>query len=111
MEGPYVVILVTAKDEDEAQRIGQELLDARLIACVNIVKGVRSLFWWQGNIDQASEALLVIKSHKGLLEEIIAKVKSAHSYDVPEVIALPVIGGNPDYLAWIEDEVKGRQKS
>lgn len=103
---PAIVVLVTAKDSEEARRIAAKLLDGQLAACVNIVDPVESHFWWQGQQDQAREALLVIKSQERLLPALIAAVKAAHSYEVPEIIALPIIGGNQDYLRWISDSVK-----
>lgn len=106
MDTSHIVVLVTAKDTDEAQMISRKLLDEKLVACVNIVKGVRSLFWWQGKVDQADEALLVIKTQQARFPEIVNSVKSAHSYDVPEIIALPIIDGNKDYLTWIDESVK-----
>ena len=70
------------------------------------MSGVSSLFWWQGKVDSAEESLLIVKTKASLLNEIVAFVKEIHSYDVPEVIALPIVGGNPDYLKWIGEEVK-----
>ena len=99
----YVVILVTAKDIAEANKIADGLVEDKLAACVNIVQAVRSLFWWEGKVDKADEVLLVIKSLKRHLQKIIKKVKSLHSYTVPEIIALPIIGGNKDYLDWVKN--------
>jgi periplasmic divalent cation tolerance protein len=98
-----VVVFVTAKDVGEAQKISQRLLEEKLAACVNIVKDVQSFFWWDGKIDQAQEALLVIKSKRALFPKIIKAVKAAHSYSVPEIIALPIIDGSKDYLQWIKE--------
>jgi periplasmic divalent cation tolerance protein len=99
----HIVIFVTAKDQDEARSIAGKLLEEKLIACANIADNVESLFWWEGKIDRAGEVLLVLKSRAALLEKIVAAVKAAHSYDVPEVIAMPIIGGNPDYLKWVDE--------
>ncbi|MBI3040111.1 MAG: divalent-cation tolerance protein CutA [Chloroflexi bacterium] len=82
------------------------LLNQRKAACVNIVPRVDSLFWWQGKLDSAQESLLIAKTRASLLPDIIEMVKMAHSYDVPEIIALPVIGGNEDYLRWIDSETE-----
>jgi periplasmic divalent cation tolerance protein len=76
------------------------------VACVNILPKVRSLFWWQDKLDSSQESLLMVKTRVSLLNEIVSMVREVHSYDVPEVIALPIIGGNPDYLEWIGKEVK-----
>ena len=102
----YLVILVTASNSEEAHKIADELLGRRQVACVNIVPGVNSLFWWQDKLDSAHENLLIIKTKASLLNEIVALVKRIHSNDVPEIIALPIVGGNPDYLEWMSKEVK-----
>ena len=101
-----IVIFVTTKNTEEAQNISQTLVKKKLIACANIISGVKSIFWWAGKVDRANETLLVIKSQKRLLNQIIATVKKIHSYDCPEIIALPIIGGNKDYLKWVKDSVK-----
>lgn len=103
---PYIAILITTANAEEAQRISRRLLEQKKIACVNIVSRVSSLFWWQGKVDSAEESLLIVKTKASLLNEIVTLVKEIHSYDVPEVIALPIVGGNPDYLKWIGEEVK-----
>ena len=101
-----IVVLITSKDQAEAERIAQKLLEEKLIACANIVGGVKSLFWWQGKIDGSAEVLLILKSRESLFKKIIKTVKSLHSYEVPEIIALPIIEGNPDYLRWIDESVR-----
>jgi periplasmic divalent cation tolerance protein len=100
-----VVILITTSMNEEAEEIANKLLTQRKAACVNIIPKVRSLFRWQGEIDSADEAVLVVKSKASLVDEIVSLVKEAHSYQVPEVIALPIIGGNRDYLNWMSDEL------
>ena len=98
----YIVVLVTAKNKTEAKKIAQGLVKQKLAACVNIVDKVDSIFFWAGKIDQASEALLIIKSKKEKLPKIIKLVKSLHSYEVPEIIALPIVSGDKPYLRWID---------
>lgn len=105
MPTPYVVILITAKDKKEAAKIAQGLLRAKLIACANIVNGVQSLFWWQGKIDSSQEVLLILKTKKILFKKVSAKVKLLHSYQTPEIIALPIINGNEDYLEWLNSSL------
>lgn len=106
MQNPdFIIILITAGSIDEAHQISRMLLEQKKVACVNIVPNISSLFWWQGKIDQENEVLLLAKTKKSKFPEIINLVKKVHSYDVPEVIALPIIAGNPDYLAWIEREI------
>ena len=98
----FIVVLVTAKDKKEAEKISRGLLEAKLIACANMVEGVQSLFWWQGKIDSSKEVLLVLKSKKDLFRKIITRVKELHSYQNPEIIALPIINGSKDYLGWVQ---------
>lgn len=106
MQNPdFIIILITVGSIDEAQQISRALLEQKKVACVNIVPKISSLFWWQGKIDQENEVLLLAKTKKSKFPEIINLVKEVHSYDVPEVIALPIIAGNPDYLEWIEREI------
>ena len=107
MEEPaYIAIFVTTATAEEAQRISSTLLDRRKVTCVNIVPGVSSFFRWQGKLDSTQESLLIIKTKASLLNEVVRLVKEVHSYAVPEVIALPIVGGNPDYLDWIGREAK-----
>ena len=103
----YVVVLITTEADEEAQLISRVLLEQRKAACVSIVPGVSSLFWWQGKIDSSQESLLVVKTKASLLDEVVELVKEIHSYDNPEIIALPVLGGSQDYLEWISKEVEG----
>jgi periplasmic divalent cation tolerance protein len=99
-----IVILVTAGSSEEAAKIADSLLARWKAACVNIVPGVSSIFRWQGNIESAQESLLVVKTRLSLLDDVVALIKQVHSYDVPEIIALPIIGGNQDYLQWVSEE-------
>jgi periplasmic divalent cation tolerance protein len=102
-----IVIFVTASSDAEAHKIADLLLSKRRAACVNIVPAVESSFWWQGKLDSATESLLIIKTKASLLPEIVKLVKAAHGYEVPEIVAIPIIGGNEDYLKWIDAEVTG----
>lgn len=103
----HVVVLVTAGSADEADRIGRTLVEERLAACANLVPAIASRFWWQGKIEEAGEALLILKTRQDRLPRLTARVRSLHSYTVPEVIALPILDGSPDYLRWIDDSVAG----
>jgi len=107
MNTRYVVILVTAKDKKEAERIARGLLEARLIACANIIEGVQSLFWWQGKIDESREVMLMIKTKKSCFKKVSVTIKSLHSYQTPEIIALPIVEASQDYLGWINASVRG----
>ena len=99
-----IVVLSTASSVAEAETIARRLVEERLAACVNVVTGVRSFYRWKGKIEDSSEWLLVIKSSRGRFEELRAALEKLHSYDVPEVIALPVVEGTKNYLNWMEGE-------
>lgn len=98
------VVIVTAPKGD-GERIARELLESRLAACVNIVKGIRSYYWWEGSINVDDEDLLVIKTSEESLDALIRKVKEIHPYSVPEVLALSVEKGNESYIRWVLEEV------
>ena len=100
-ESGYVVLFVTTANSDEARQIAMSLLEQRKAACINIIPQVSSHFWWEGKLNSAQENLLIIKTKSSLLPEIIDLVKGLHSYQVPEIIALPIIGGSQDYLQWL----------
>jgi periplasmic divalent cation tolerance protein len=85
--------------------IAKKLLNERLIACANITEGVESFFWWQGKIDKAQETLLVIKTARKNFGKIQKRIKGLHSYEIPEIIALPIIAGENNYLKWINKSI------
>jgi len=97
-----IIILITAGSEEEAHKIAKLVVNQKKAACVNIVPRVDSLFRWKGKIDSAHESLLLVKTRASLLSEIVSLVKQAHSYDVPEIIALPIVGGSEEYLKWLD---------
>lgn len=101
----YNVIFVTCANNKEAERIARALVENKLVACVNILDKIKSIFWWQGKVEEAKEALLIIKSKRSKLSKIIKLVRSLHGYDVPEIIALPIIGGYKPYLKWIDASI------
>jgi periplasmic divalent cation tolerance protein len=94
--------MITAGSEQEAHKLAELLVKEQKAACVNIVPRVDSLFHWKDKIDSARESLLLVKTRASLLSEIIRLVKQAHSYDVPEIIALPIIAGSQEYLEWLD---------
>jgi periplasmic divalent cation tolerance protein len=96
-----IVVYVTAPNEDEAAAIAKTLVGERLAACVNIVRPIRSVYMWQEKIEDDTEVLMIMKTQASLFERLCRKVKELHSYSVPEVIALPVVSGSDDYLAWL----------
>ena len=98
------LIYVTAGSADEAGRIAASLVEARLVACANLLPGVRSLYWWEGAVQQDDEVVLVLKTRSSLVPRVVRAVREAHSYDCPCVVALPIQDGNPAFLQWIMDE-------
>ncbi len=101
-----IVIFITARNIRESKKIARHLVQAQLAACVNILHPIRSVYRWQGKIEEERECLLIAKSTRGLFREIVAEVKKVHSYKTPEILCLPVVDGSPDYLAWLEGSVK-----
>jgi periplasmic divalent cation tolerance protein len=97
-----IVVLITAGSDEEAHNIAELLVKEKKAACVNIVPGVDSLFRWKGKIDSARESLLLVKTKVSLFPEVVTLVKEVHSYEVPEIIALPIIGGSEEYLEWLD---------
>ena len=97
-----IVVLITAGSEEEGRKIAGLLVKEKKAACVNILPGVESLFRWKGRTDSARECLLLVKTRASLLPEIIRLVKGIHSYELPEIIALPITGGSEDYLSWLD---------
>ncbi len=102
-----IIVLITAGSGEEAATIARALVDEHIAACVNVVPEVRSLFFWEGRTQDARESLLICKSRQPLLEKLISRVKTLHSYAVPEVLALPIIAGSRDYLDWLGESTKG----
>ena len=100
-----IVVLSTCASAEEAEKLARQLVEQRLAACVNIVSGARSVFRWKEKIENASEWLLVIKTRRDRFEALRDTLIGMHSYDVPEVIALPVIDGSAAYLGWVDREV------
>ena len=101
----HVVVFVTCPNLRRANVLAKGVIAARLAACVNIVPGISSVFWWKGRVDQANEVLLLMKTTRRLLPSLTRLVLRLHPYDLPEVIALPIAAGHPPYLAWISDSV------
>lgn len=100
-------VYATAGDAAEAQRIGRLVVEEQLAACVNIIAGVTSIFRWGDKVEEAGEAVLILKTTEEKLERLIARVKSLHSYECPCIEALPVVEGNRDFLEWVVRETGG----
>ena len=99
-----IVVMITTGSEEEAARIAEALLEERLIACANLIGGIRSLYRWKGKICDDRETLMLCKTERKLFLRLSERVKSIHSYEVPEVIGLPLVEGWQPYLEWVEQE-------
>jgi len=99
----FIVVLVTAPDEERAAKMAETLVEERFAACINIVRDIRSIYSWEGKIEDEREVLMVIKTKKGLFEPLKKRIQEMHPYSVPEIIALPILMGSPDYLRWLGD--------
>lgn len=106
MTAEYILIFITTGSVQEAEMIANVLVKKRLAACGNIVPAIRSIFWWQGSLENEQETLLILKSRSALFSEIIMVVKTLHSYEEPEIIAMPILAGSKSYLTWIEKETR-----
>ena len=103
-----VVVLVTVPDIEVARRLASVVLNARLAACANLLPGVESHYWWEGQLQSAAEVLIVFKTIRPQLEELERTVHTHHPYQVPEFVVLPITDGSEKYLGWIAGETSGR---
>ena len=101
------LIYITAGDAEEARRIGKALVEARLAACVNLIEGMKAIYWWEGAVQEDAEVVMIAKTRAALVEPLTAKVREVHSDDCPCVVAVPIAGGNPAFLEWIAQETRG----
>jgi periplasmic divalent cation tolerance protein len=101
-----IIVIITASSEQEAKSIATALVEEKLAACINIVPAIHSIYWWEGKVCQDSEVMLIGKSVKSLFPSILHRVKSLHSYQVPEIISFPISDGLPEYLSWINNVTK-----
>ncbi|MDI6818128.1 MAG: divalent-cation tolerance protein CutA [Methanothermobacter thermautotrophicus] len=102
----FTLIYITAASVDEAASIGRKLVEERLGACVNIIPSIRSIYHWEGSMEEDEESALIVKTSHELTPQIIKRVRELHSYDNPCIISIPITGGSRDYLEWLDDEVK-----
>jgi len=101
-----ILVMVTCPSNREAEEIAGTLLSERLVACVNIAGRVRSLFRWEGTVARESESLLLMKTRKALFDRLARRLGELHSYDVPEVVAVPIVAGNEEYLNWVSENTR-----
>ena len=104
MTTEYIIVFITAPNEEEAAKISRTIVGERLAACVNIIGSVRSIYKWQGRVEDEQEVLMIIKTKKSLFDRLQERIKELHSYAVPEIIGLPVIEGSKQYLDWLGQE-------
>ncbi|HLH68788.1 MAG TPA: divalent-cation tolerance protein CutA [Candidatus Dormibacteraeota bacterium] len=107
MADEYLQVITTTATEEEAGRLARSIVEARLAACVQVLGPITSTFWWRGNIDTTPEWLCLMKTTSAHFDELVAHLKAHHSYEVPEVTAIPIRRGSDDYLAWISEETRG----
>ena len=99
-----VLLYITTRDREEAMRIASTLVEERLIACGTVIDGMESVYWWNGKIERAKEAILIAKTDRRNADAVTARILELHSYDTPCVAVLPIEAGNNEYIAWIERE-------
>lgn len=97
-------VYVTASDLEEAERIGEAVVDARLAACANVLDGMRSIFRWQGSVQKGREAILILKTREDLFDDLKQRIIELHSYELPCVVAMPITGGHEPFLDWVASE-------
>ena len=103
-EGRRLWVYMTVGSIDEARVIGRALVQERLAACINIMDGMKSLYWWDGAVQEDTEAVLIAKTTQGRLDSLVERVQALHSYDCPCIVALPIVGGHGPFLSWIGTE-------
>ena len=106
MEDQYILVMITTPSREVGEQISNALLEKKLAACVNMLAPINSLYTWQGTTAHDEETLLVVKSRAALFQELVPAVQTIHPYEVPEIIALPIIMGSASYLAWIDAETQ-----
>lgn len=111
MSEGYLQLTTTTDSREEAEKLSQYVVDNRLAACAQVAGPIRSTYWWKGKVETAEEWIVFMKTTAGLVDELITRVKDEHSYETPEIIATPIVAGNPSYLEWISAETAGRAPS
>jgi len=104
--GDYVQVVTAVGNEEEAEKISQMVVEKRLAGCAQVIGPITSFYWWKGKIERAEEWLCFIKSRADLYQELESTIRQVHSYENPEVLAIPIINGSKRYFAWLESELK-----
>jgi periplasmic divalent cation tolerance protein len=102
----FIFVYITTKDKGQAELIGKALVEERIVACVNIIDGMKSIYWWQDKICFDDEAILIAKTRDSHFDKLVSRVKELHSYSIPCIVSLPIENGNPAYLEWLENETE-----
>lgn len=102
----YIIILITTKRKAEARKISHSLVSKKLVACVNIIDNVESFFRWNGRVDKAKEVIMIVKTKKKFFGQVVKVVQSLHSYTLPEIIGIPLILGEKNYLKWVDESLQ-----
>ncbi|NLE01031.1 MAG: divalent-cation tolerance protein CutA [Fibrobacter sp.] len=100
----FVLLYITTKNREQARSIGCVLLESHLVACINIIDGMQSVYWWNNQICEDTEAILIAKTRETNTDAVISRVKELHTYSCPCIVSLPILNGNPDYLKWLEEQ-------
>lgn len=101
-------IYITTEDKEEAKRVASPLIEEGLAACANIIPGMNSVFYWEGEVQSEEECILIVKTEESMNEKVMDRVRQLHSYDTPCILVLPVKDGNEDFVSWVQDQVGGR---
>ncbi len=103
LSGGWILVFITASNHREAEELSRSIINERLAACINIIDNVRSLYRWMGRVEDSRESLMIIKTRIEKMPRLIKLVKEKHSYEVPEIIAVPILAGSPEYLRWLDE--------
>jgi periplasmic divalent cation tolerance protein len=107
--GKYIQVSTTVEKKEDAERIARTLVETRMAACVQVIGPIRSTYWWKGKVEEAGEWLCMMKTREELYPDLEASLRALHPYEVPEIVAVPVVEGSEPYLRWIDEETKTEQ--
>src|SRR5919199_2017718 len=110
MAESYLQVTTTTDSREDADRLARLAVDSRLAACAQVLSPITSTYWWEGKVERADEWMVLLKTTSGRAEELIARLQAEHTYDTPEIVATPIVAGNPAYLDWIAAETRERQR-
>jgi periplasmic divalent cation tolerance protein len=111
MQDGYLQVTTTTDSDAEAHRLAELAVESRLAACGQVLSPITSVYWWEGKVENAQEWMVVFKTAANRVEQLIERLRAEHSYDTPEIVALPIVSGNPAYLDWITEETREPERS